>query len=70
MLVKRFCQYEAISSPGFHGPIHDLAVSSQMSHVTNILKLRGCCLELEFPALVYEYAATELLQDVLHQPRQ
>ncbi|XP_027094802.1 serine/threonine-protein kinase ZRK1-like [Coffea arabica] len=68
ILVKRFCAYEDISPHVFRGPIRDIAVSSQMSHVKNILKLRGCCLELKFPALVYECSATKLLADLLYHP--
>lgn len=35
--------------------IHDIVISSQMSHHKNVWKLMGCCLEFEYPALVYEY---------------
>ncbi|KAL3504278.1 hypothetical protein ACH5RR_034119 [Cinchona calisaya] len=66
VLVKRFSDKD-ISPSTFHGAIRDIAVSSQMSHLRNILKLRGCCMEFKFPALVYESAGTDLLADILHR---
>lgn len=35
--------------------IHDIVISSQMSHHKNVWKLIGCCLGFELPALVYQY---------------
>ncbi|KAH0749081.1 hypothetical protein KY290_028313 [Solanum tuberosum] len=33
----------------------DIAVTAQMSHLKNVLRLVGCCLEFEEPVMVYEY---------------
>ncbi|CAI9769178.1 unnamed protein product [Fraxinus pennsylvanica] len=49
--------------------VRDIAVTSQMSHHKNVLKLIGCCTEFESPALIYEYSGTDLLSDLLHEPR-
>ncbi|KAL2457263.1 Protein kinase superfamily protein [Forsythia ovata] len=48
--------------------VRDIAVTSQMSHHKNVLKLIGCCMEFESPALVYEYSGTSTLSDLLHEP--
>ncbi|XP_028057062.1 non-functional pseudokinase ZED1-like [Camellia sinensis] len=38
--------------------IRDLVVTTLMSSHKNVLKLIGCCLDFEFPALVYEYTGS------------
>jgi serine/threonine protein kinase len=43
----------------------EVKIQAQMIHI-NILKLIGCCLEVDIPMLVYEYAARGNLQDMLH----
>ncbi|XP_009790259.2 non-functional pseudokinase ZED1-like [Nicotiana tabacum] len=43
----------------------DIAVTSQMSHLKNVLKLVGCCLELPEPVLVYEYVDAISLENLL-----
>uniref|UniRef100_A0A0D9XHU8 Protein kinase domain-containing protein n=1 Tax=Leersia perrieri TaxID=77586 RepID=A0A0D9XHU8_9ORYZ len=44
---------------------NEVIIQSQMMH-TNIIKLLGCCLEVDVPMLVYEFAAKGNLQDILH----
>ncbi|KAL2512021.1 Protein kinase superfamily protein [Abeliophyllum distichum] len=46
--------------------IRAVTINSQMSHHKNVLKLLGCCLEFEHPALIYDFCGTDLLSDILH----
>ncbi|KAL2455659.1 Protein kinase superfamily protein [Forsythia ovata] len=46
--------------------VRDVTINSQMSHHKNVLKLLGCCLEFEHPALIYDFCGTDLLSDILH----
>ncbi|XBI98337.1 hypothetical protein VPH35_018586 [Triticum aestivum] len=45
--------------------IEQIEIQTHMMHV-NILKLIGCCLEVDVPMLVYEFAGKGSLQDILH----
>ncbi|RLN30515.1 hypothetical protein C2845_PM05G17850 [Panicum miliaceum] len=49
--------------------LQELVILCRVSH-PNIVKLLGCCLQLEAPVLVYEFARNGTLQDLLHgRPR-
>nr|XP_004242002.1 non-functional pseudokinase ZED1 isoform X1 [Solanum lycopersicum]ULP54368.1 SlZRK [Solanum lycopersicum] len=43
----------------------DIAITAQMSHLKNVLRLIGCCLEFEEPVIVYEYVKGISLSDLL-----
>uniref|UniRef100_A0ACD5VEJ3 Uncharacterized protein n=1 Tax=Avena sativa TaxID=4498 RepID=A0ACD5VEJ3_AVESA len=45
--------------------IKQIGIQTHMMHM-NIPKLVGCCLEVDVPMLVYEFAAKGSLQDILH----
>ncbi|XP_049387408.1 serine/threonine-protein kinase ZRK4-like [Solanum stenotomum] len=43
----------------------DVAITAQMSHLKNVLRLVGCCLEFEDPVMVYEYVEGISVFDLL-----
>ncbi|VAH71524.1 unnamed protein product [Triticum turgidum subsp. durum] len=43
----------------------EVMIQLKMNH-PNVLKLMGCCLQLDVPMLVYEFAANGSLSDILH----
>ncbi|XP_049373232.1 serine/threonine-protein kinase ZRK4-like [Solanum verrucosum] len=43
----------------------DIAITAQMSHLKNVLRLVGCCLEFEQPVMVYQYVEGISLSDLL-----
>ena len=45
--------------------VEEVGIQTNMIH-KNVLKLVGCCLEVDVPILVYEFAANGSLQDILH----
>ncbi|KAG5601318.1 hypothetical protein H5410_032688 [Solanum commersonii] len=49
----------------FNNIHRDIAITAQMSHLKNVLKLIGCCLEFEEPVMVYAYVEGISLSDLL-----
>ncbi|XP_015161012.1 non-functional pseudokinase ZED1-like [Solanum tuberosum] len=43
----------------------DIAITAQVSHLKNVLRLVGCCLEFEQPVMVYQYVEGISLSDIL-----
>ncbi|KAF3644260.1 putative trehalose-phosphate phosphatase F-like [Capsicum annuum] len=50
-----------------YGVHRDIAITAQMSHLKNVLRLIGCCLEFEEPVMVYEYIEGISLGDLLFE---
>nr|CAB3491591.1 unnamed protein product [Digitaria exilis] len=44
--------------------VKEVEIQSRMIH-KNVLRLKGCCLEVKFPVLVYKYAAEGSLRDII-----
>ncbi|KAK1288942.1 Wall-associated receptor kinase-like 2 [Acorus calamus] len=62
VIVKRTHQEGYVDLEGL---INELAVLSSIHH-KNIVKLLGCCLETEFPMLVYEFIPNGTLSEHIH----
>jgi serine/threonine protein kinase len=63
--VKSFIKVDAERIEEF---TEEVMIQLKMDH-PNVLKLMGCCLQLNVPMLVYEFAANGSLRDILHSNR-
>ncbi|XP_015077352.1 non-functional pseudokinase ZED1-like [Solanum pennellii] len=59
-----FVRFNAWECNNIH---RDIAITAQMSHLKNVLRLVGCCLELEQSVMVYEYVEAISLCDLLYK---
>ncbi|GJN04527.1 hypothetical protein PR202_ga22083 [Eleusine coracana subsp. coracana] len=44
--------------------VEEVKIQSKMIH-KNVLRLKGCCLEVKFPVLIFEYVAEGSLRDII-----
>ncbi|KAG5601333.1 hypothetical protein H5410_032703 [Solanum commersonii] len=51
----------------FFNIFRDIAITAQMSHLKNVLRLVGCSVELEKPVMVYEYVEAISLHTLLFE---
>ncbi|KAH0666091.1 hypothetical protein KY285_027297 [Solanum tuberosum] len=51
----------------FFNIFRDIAITAQMSHLKNVLRLVGCSVELEKPVMVYEYVEAISLYTLLFE---
>ncbi|KAF3644266.1 hypothetical protein T459_16947 [Capsicum annuum] len=51
----------------FNNIFRDIAITAQMSHLKNVLRLVGCCIEFEEPVMVYEYVEATSLYALLFE---
>nr|XP_025887514.1 non-functional pseudokinase ZED1-like [Solanum lycopersicum] len=49
----------------FFNTFRAIAITAQMSHLKNVLRLVGCCLQFEEAVMVYEYVEAITLSDLL-----
>ncbi|KAG5601311.1 hypothetical protein H5410_032681 [Solanum commersonii] len=57
-----FVRFNTCSFNNIH---RDIAITAQMSHLKNVLRLVGCCLEFEQPVMEYQYVEAISLFDLL-----
>ena len=60
--VKRSKMMDESESKEF---AREMAILSQVNHV-NVVRILGCCLEVEVPMLVYEFVSGGTLYDFIH----
>ncbi|KAF6174210.1 hypothetical protein GIB67_033742 [Kingdonia uniflora] len=63
ILVKKFSDR---SINNISRIIDDFVISLQIRNHKNVLTILGCCIETEFPILVYEYSSKKTLSNLLH----
>ncbi|CAI9781018.1 unnamed protein product [Fraxinus pennsylvanica] len=64
ILVKKFTKFKDNGESSY--AVNDIVVTVLMNNHKNVLKILGCCLDLEIPAIIYEIENNyELLYDIL-----
>ncbi|XP_022858725.1 non-functional pseudokinase ZED1-like [Olea europaea var. sylvestris] len=70
ILVKKFYVY-APEVKGAPYAVKDIVITVQMNHHKNVLKILGCCLDIEIPAIIYEIEKNYgLLYDLLFKRKE
>ncbi|XVF57461.1 hypothetical protein PTKIN_Ptkin06aG0207400 [Pterospermum kingtungense] len=67
IIVKKYSDEHQPNRPN---PYKDIVIGSQMSVHKNVLKVLGCCLETEKPAIVYEFVGTRILSTCISATNQ
>ncbi|KNA15479.1 hypothetical protein SOVF_097920 [Spinacia oleracea] len=63
--IKKY--FSTITYVGIQGIFREIVIATQMSIHQNSLKIIGCCLETEFPVIVYEFPDQGCLRNYVYR---